>query len=229
MGRRGGHNRLTFGDEERARFSSALNGERLDCCGVDDQRPMLWTLPCGCVVCKSRHAVRKSKLNHPRAHMHGARDAWELACFRCPVHGPVRCRGQPQASDPARNAHAMLCAIAQVWRPCTVVWEAHVVCGVRAFDFWLREYGVLVEADGWQHGCVSMHGSDPVMQIWYDMRKADAGVAAGFHVVRLHVSDGMVWHETVVRALRAAWEGQRPRVHLTPFYNLCTLASPAPP
>lgn len=217
---RGGHNKLKFGEEEQLRWSP-LNGEELNGRGVEHGTAKLWVLACGCYVFKCRHAVRKSYLEHPVQHRWGGRDPWELACFRCPRHGPFRSVHQRQASIPEIRAHGMLCRLAAGWGArVTVVWQPHLVKRRQSYDFWLWPTKLVVEVDGWQHGVVGMHGADPTGQLLYDSQKSWDACAEGYHVVRLHVADVWAWEKTVNDAWHAAITGCPPQVHLSTPY-LC--------
>lgn len=139
---------------------SSRNRTELDAAGVDDLVPGFWKLRCGCLVRKSRHAVsnrlrRAAQGGFPRS----------PACFECPFHGA----GRRSASFAARRAFALLCGIAaSLYRTCTVVWEGRPIAGLSAFDFWLVEWGVLVEVDGAQHTEGSHHGVSTTEQALRD-------------------------------------------------------------
>lgn len=113
----------------------------------------------------------------------------------------------------------MLCKVAQeLSEPCHVVWEARVVEGYGPFDFWLLEWGLLVEVDGMQHTEGAHHDIDAQSQSASDSAKDGAALAKGYHVVRLHVLDELSWLPTVCTAMREARCGGTPRVHKTMSY-----------
>ena len=162
-----------------ARWNSKLNNEeQLGAHPVHHKGRRLWELECKCLVWKSRHAVRVSWLENERdGHGEGTAGPWEPACFRCPLHGPFYSQNQPKASSHAREAHALLCQIAQALstppQPCVIVWEPQVVRRHKGFDFWLRgQHKIVVEVDGWQHGWNSMHGTCPQDQLRADRVKS---------------------------------------------------------
>lgn len=201
---RGGQNRRRF-PSWVARQYSALNQEPIGARGVDYPVPVLWRCTCGCHVYKSRHAVSNNLRRH---------NPCPATCFECPMHGY-----RQHASAPARLAFALLCSIAAgLLFPCTVVWEARVVHGFGAFDFWLLQWAVLVEVDGDQHTEGSYCGTDAAEQAVRDRAKEVAALAHGFHVVRLHVRDWLWWQATVRNAMLEAAQGMPPRLHVTPSY-----------
>jgi hypothetical protein len=64
----------------------------------------------------------------------------------------------------------------QLGEACTVVWEARVVEGWGPFDFWLWEWGVVVEVDGLQHTSAAHHGTEWQAQ-WLTDRCKEAAAA----------------------------------------------------
>lgn len=107
---------------------------------------------------------------------------------------------------------------------CTVVWEARVVVGLGPFDFWLWEWGVVIEVDGLQHTGVAHHGTEWQAQWLTDRLKEAAAVRAGLHVARLHVMDMVRWETVVRRAMLAARAGIPPCVHYSDYYVVPVIA-----
>ena len=188
-----------------------LNREPLNARGTDDcKQPVLWRLRCGCFVYKARHAIANSiRRCAPRA----------PSCFNCPYHTT---RGSSaSASEIAQRAFRMLIDLAwQLGEACTVVWEARVVEGWGPFDFWLWEWGVVVEVDGLQHTSAAHHGTEWQAQWLTDRCKEAAAVRAGLHVARLHVMDMVLWGTVVRRAMLASRAGMPPCVHYSAYYVL---------
>jgi very-short-patch-repair endonuclease len=102
--------------------------------------------------------------------------------------------------------------------PYTVVWEAHVVPDHGPFDMWLYGMSVLIEVDGQQHDAYMCHTTDAAEQAQRDRAKELVAVALGFHVVRLHYRDILMWGSTVEGALLEAVAGSARRVHYSPSY-----------
>lgn len=205
---RGGSNRRCF-PKWVERFYSPLNGEELGAFGIDDCRPALWRLDCGCYCHKSRHAVATSIRRAQRRPQ-------DATCFGCPVHGGRHVH----ASRAARRVHAILCRLAALQsEPCTVVWEARPLEDVSAFDFWLLQWDVLVEVDGLQHVEGSHHGTDWEEQWHRDRAKEQVATAEGYHVVRLHAFDEVYWPEVLAHAMQVSRCAQG-QVHLSPSYNM---------
>lgn len=203
MGHRGGKNRCYFPSWVEQYYSRKNGQEALNGRGVDDLSPVLWKCQCGCYLHKSRHAVS----NNVRRHAPGS-----PTCFDCPIHAG-------NASTPAQHAFALLCNTASTKElACTVVIESHVLTGFGAFDFWLWEWGVLVEVDGAHHTNGSIYGKEAQEQMLLDRAKEQAAVEAGYRVVRLHCWDKLWWAATIDAALDEASLGLPPRVHHTPFY-----------
>eukprot|EP00198_Chlamydomonas_reinhardtii_P009041 XP_001698378.1 hypothetical protein CHLREDRAFT_206216 [Chlamydomonas reinhardtii] len=201
---RGGHNRRRFPPSVAARYSP-LNREPLNARGTDDRRPVLWRLQCGCFVYKARHTVANSiRRCAPHA----------PSCFNCTYHTSGR-----GASEAAQRAFRMLIDLARrLGEACTVVWEARVVEGCGPFDFWLWEWGVVVEVDGMQHTDTPHHGTEAQAQWLVDRWKEAAAVRKRLHVARLHVMDMVCWEAVVARALCAARNGIPPCVHYSDYY-----------
>jgi hypothetical protein len=189
--RRGGHNVRRFPAPVVALFAPfPFNTDACNSRGVDYQGRSLWRLRCGCMLCKSRHAVSNSLRRWPD---------WAPVprALQCPYHGALR-----TASKPARHAFRVLIHYAGMLQlPCTVVWEACVVPGQGPFDFWLWEWRVLVEVDGQQHSGADCYGTDAVEQWLRDRMKETAAQREGYHVLRLDARDWLEWPALVERAL----------------------------
>jgi len=203
MGQHGGQNRLSFPAWVEEYYSRKNYGERLNDRGVDDPAPVLWKCKCGCYLHKSRHAVSNNMRRCAPC---------DPTCFVCPIH-------EGRASKPAMQAFGLLCnSVAGLQAACTVVIEAHVLPGFGPFDFWLWEWGILVEVDGAHHTNGSIYGVDAHEQMLRDRVKEQAALEAGYRVVRLHCWDKSWWSLALDTALGETLSGLPPRVHCTPFY-----------
>lgn len=135
--------------------------------------------------------------------------------FACPLHG-----GGTKGSVLALEAYDI---IQQVAEGCDVVVEAAVLAGHGAFDFWVRQAGLLVEVDGHSHDSYAFHQRGTDAQSARDSSKEKAAVRAGFHVLRLHWGDTGAWARTVARALSVS--GRIPLARGEP----CITYSQSPP
>lgn len=216
---RGGHNKKQFGPFVRAHYS-LKNVEDFDARGIHDCKQVLWKcLHCGCYLFKARHAVACS--------LSKARSKWDeqllrtgfdeeeqeallgmwCGVFHCPFH-------DGGASSYAGIAHAILCRQAAMLMArhgvsSTVVWEAHVVHGQRAYDLMLFEQKVLVEVDGEHHTGEAY---------CWDVAKSVGAVHEGWHVVRLHYSCMWQWQQVIAAAVSQALARQPATVHFTAGY-----------
>jgi hypothetical protein len=193
-------------------FYSIKNGDTLDAPGVDGTRLVIWRCSCGCYLGKSRHAVSANIRDHaPGQH----------TCFLCPIHRDIK-----PASKYAVWGWATACGVAAELKDegfchCTVVLEAHVLGGRwGAFDMWMHPCKLVVEVDGEHHFRGSMYGKANIRQRLADKRKEDAAVEAGYHVVRMHYKDRLVWANVLEQGLRSVVRGRPPCVHRSPTYLL---------
>lgn len=193
-------------------YSNAHNVLPAEALSVDSTQQVFWRLACGCIVYKSPHAISNRKRRCSAGTGGGG------CAFGCAFHGTAA----RQASAPSRAAFAVLCRLAAVTGRCTVVWEAHAVQGTGPCDFWLLEWGVLVEVDGAQHTEGTIHGMDAEERMLRDQQKDAAALRGGFHVVRLHVYDTPWWQQVVRGAMVESRLGLPVRVHYTPYYVVPT-------
>lgn len=232
MGSRGGHNKRSFGKQERNLYCQDLNGGApLHDGGVDGEDAAFFQLKGAkclvlgcCYVYKSWHAVANSK-RKPQA-------TWA----RCPEHGPFGRRPARDgrlvrvgaASALAVRAHGLLVRMVS---PSPVVWEARVLAGHsvnvgserlgnKSFDLWLPRFNLLVEVDGAQHTDAPYLQKQAEERMGRDLRYSRAAMAAGYLVVRLHECDMAQWEETVALALVEARKGSQVSkwLHLTSHY-----------
>lgn len=218
QGANGGWNLSPIKGKEAECFAPyPLNVEAVDARGGDDRERVFWKLKqCECVLWKSRHSVKESMRAARRAGL-----SWPNALV-CPFHSKDR---EARASKAQRKAfsYVLVPFARQLHRPCTIVWEAKVVPhavlpNAGAFDFWLREWMILVEVDGEQHTC-DMHSTTGTEQAMRDRRKEQAAVDLGYHVVRLDVHDMSQWRKLFQSAFDAVFANPLgdARVHYSPY------------
>ncbi len=196
-------------------YAEKLNDEPVDARGGDDRQRVFWKLKegrCKCVLYKSRHSVKESMRKAKQVGQ-----SWPNALL-CPYHNHT-------ASEPQRKAFRIVLVPFARWlrMPCTIVWEAKVIPhdvlpNAGAFDFWLREWMLLIEVDGEQHTS-DMHDTAGCEQAARDRRKEQAAVDLGYHVLRLDVHDMPQWRallEAAVQAVAANPLGVA-RVHYSPY------------